>query len=170
MTSSSSVFALSSNFRMFTDQCRRVMSRLIRSAQQRLLLDGYDIDMHLSPRYDPWDQRLCAVPDGYLFHALHRRTACIVTDRIVRFTADGLALKSGQQLPADVVVTATGLTMLAFGGRHLVVDETPWRFRRRSRQGQMLGGVPNFAYPIGYTNSSWTFQDRPRSRAPLPGA
>jgi len=87
------VFALSTNFRMFTDQCRRVMSRLICSTQQRLLPDGYD--MHLTPRYDPWDQRLCAVPDGYLFHALHRPTACIVTDTIVGFTADGLALKLG---------------------------------------------------------------------------
>ncbi|WP_370123466.1 flavin-containing monooxygenase [Streptacidiphilus sp. MAP12-33] len=133
--------------------------RVIRRTNARLLPPDYPVDEHFNPPYDPWDQRLCVVPDGDLFHAIRRGEASVVTDRIARFTERGLALESGRELEADVVVTATGLDVQAMGGITLSVDGREVRLAETvSYKGMMLSGVPNFAYAIGYTNSSWTLK------------
>ena len=107
------------------------------------LPEGYDIDRHFSPRYDPWDQRLCLVPDGDLFRALRRGTAEIVTDTIARFTKSGILLTSGTELPADIIVTATGLNLLMLGGIELKVDGVPVEVSEAmTYKGMMLEDVP----------------------------
>ena len=120
---------------------------------------GYDIDTHFKPQYNPWDQRLCLVPDGDLFRAISDGSASVVTDSIDAFTERGIRLTSGAELEADLIVTATGLNMLAFGGIELAVDgrviELP---ETMSYKGMMLSGVPNFAFTLGYTNASWTLK------------
>ena len=97
----------------------RVVRRLIRALTKHQLPDGYAIDTHFKPRYSPWEERLCAVPDGDLFKAISDGSASVVTDQIVRFTERGILLESGRELEADVIVTATGLNLLAFGGMNL---------------------------------------------------
>jgi cation diffusion facilitator CzcD-associated flavoprotein CzcO len=136
-----------------------VMKRLVRKRQEALLPAGYDIDTHFTPAYNPWDQRLCLVPNGDLFEALGEGSAKIVTDHIDTFTETGIRLRSGEELKADVIVTATGLNLLALGGielsvdgREIVLGET------MSYKGMMLSGVPNMALAVGYTNASWTLK------------
>ncbi|RLV48140.1 NAD(P)/FAD-dependent oxidoreductase [Nocardioides mangrovicus] len=132
---------------------------LVRKANVAQLPQGYDVDTHFRPRYDPWDQRLCLVPDGDLFAAVRRGGAEVVTDTIETFTAEGIRLGSGRELAADVVVSATGLNLLAFGGVELVVDGEPLHLPDTvAYQGMMLSGVPNFVFTIGYTNASWTLK------------
>ncbi len=135
------------------------MRKLIRKGTVRQLPEGYDVDTHFKPSYNPWDQRLCLVPDGDLFRTIRHGDADVVTDHVEHFTEKGLRLRSGRELEADVVVTATGLNLLAFGGMDLVVDgekvELP---RTMAYKGMMLSGVPNFAYVVGYTNASWTLK------------
>jgi cation diffusion facilitator CzcD-associated flavoprotein CzcO len=132
---------------------------MIRKAQEQLLPPGYDIDAHFAPRYNPWDQRLCLVPDGDLFKAIGRGQASVVTDQIAEFTESGLRLRSGAELEADIVVTATGLRLLAFGGLELAVDGRAIKLpETMAYKGMMLSGVPNFAFTIGYTNASWTLK------------
>ncbi len=133
--------------------------RLIRRITEKQLPAHIDVDEHFKPAYDPWDQRLCAVPDGDLFKALRAGTAEIATDGIETFTKAGLKLTSGRELEADVIVTATGLNLQLFGGAELVVDgERVPVSERLAYKGMMLSGVPNFAFAIGYTNSSWTLK------------
>ncbi|MGN0065269.1 MAG: flavin-containing monooxygenase [Nocardioides sp.] len=133
--------------------------QLIRKGNVELLPEGYDVDTHFNPRYDPWDQRLCLVPDGDLFKALGSGSADVVTDTIETFTETGIQLTSGEHLDADVVVTATGLTLLAFGGIELVVDDDKVELPDHvAYRGLMLSEVPNFAFTIGYTNASWTLK------------
>ncbi|GIF74808.1 flavin-containing monooxygenase [Asanoa siamensis] len=133
--------------------------RLIRRLNARSLPPGYPVDEHFRPPYNPWDQRLCLVPDGDLFAAIRAGTAEMVTDHIDRFTADGILLASGRHLPADVIVTATGLNVQALGGITLTVDGVPVRVNDTiAYKGMMLSGVPNFAFIVGYTNSSWTLK------------
>jgi monooxygenase len=133
--------------------------RLIRWVNARQLPQGYPVDEHFNPPYDPWDQRLCAVPDGDLFRAIRGGKASVVTDRIVTFTEKGVLLESGRELEADIVVTATGLSVQAFGGAALTVDRRPVHLPDTvAYKGMMLSGVPNFAFAIGYTNSSWTLK------------
>jgi cation diffusion facilitator CzcD-associated flavoprotein CzcO len=135
------------------------MKRLLRKVLHAELPAGYDIDRHFSPRYDPWDQRLCLVPDGDLFRAIRGGRASVVTDEIASFTERGLQLASGQELEADVVVTATGLNLQMFGGMALEVDGEPVVLpSRMTYKGMMLEDVPNFAFALGYTNSSWTLK------------
>ncbi|MDH2443720.1 NAD(P)/FAD-dependent oxidoreductase [Amnibacterium sp. CER49] len=135
------------------------MRALLKQAQVRALPEGFDVETHLTPRYGPWDERLCAVPDGDLFRAIRRGRADIVTDRIERVERDGLALASGARLPADVIVTATGLNVLAIGGMRLSVDGRAVELAETlAYKGMMLSGVPNFALTIGYTNASWTLK------------
>ncbi len=137
----------------------RLVKRLIRTALVRQLPAGYDVDTHFKPRYDPWDQRMCMVPDGDLFKAIARGRASIVTDQIDTFTETGVKLASGEQLEADVIVTATGLNLLAFGGVELAVEGAPVELPRTiAYKGMMLSDVPNFAFTIGYTNASWTLK------------
>ena len=131
----------------------------IRQMAVKQLPDGYDVDTHFKPAYNPWDQRLCLVPDGDLFKAIRDGHASVVTDRITSFTEGGLRLESGAELAADIVVTATGLQLLAFGGTELAVDGRPVRLpETMAYKGMMLSGVPNFAFTIGYTNASWTLK------------
>ncbi|HJQ47222.1 MAG TPA: NAD(P)/FAD-dependent oxidoreductase [Amycolatopsis sp.] len=132
---------------------------LIRNATIRMLPAGYDVDTHFKPRYQPWDQRLCFVPDGDLFRAIRHGKASVVTGRVAEFTGNGLRLESGDELEADVVVTATGLRLLAFGGMKITVDGRPIDLpETMAYKGMMLSGVPNFAFTIGYTNASWTLK------------
>ncbi|QNS03078.1 alpha/beta fold hydrolase [Streptomyces xanthii] len=114
---------------------------------------------HFTPAYDPWDQRLCAVPDGDLFKAVRAGTARVVTDHIDRFVPEGVRLRSGEVLPADIVVTATGLRLLPFGGIRPRVDGKEADLSERFIwQGAMISGIPNFAVCVGYTNASWTLR------------
>jgi cation diffusion facilitator CzcD-associated flavoprotein CzcO len=136
-----------------------LMKRLLRRGVVKALPPGYDVDTHFKPRYDPWDQRLCLVPDADLFEALHDGSAEIVTDRIATFIADGIELESGRELKADVVVTATGLNLLFLGGMRVSVDgEERDMARALTYKGTMLSDLPNFAYTLGYTNASWTLK------------
>ncbi|MFR9750075.1 flavin-containing monooxygenase [Nocardia sp. 004] len=135
------------------------MRKRIRGWQQRWLPEGYDIDTHFTPRYDPWDQRLCIAPGGDFFRAIRHGNLDMVTDRIETFTESGLRLTSGVTLEADIVVTATGLNLLAFGDVEFVVDGAPVEMAANmSYKGMMLSGVPNFAYVLGYPNASWTLK------------
>ncbi|HUB72956.1 MAG TPA: NAD(P)/FAD-dependent oxidoreductase [Solirubrobacteraceae bacterium] len=137
----------------------RLVRRLLRAGVKRQLPPGYAVDVHFNPRYDPWDQRLCVVPDGDLFKALSRGDAAIVTDRVETLTERGIRLVSGRELEADVVVTATGMNLLAFGGVELSVDGEPVALAQKlAFKAMMLGDVPNFAFAVGYTNSSWTLK------------
>jgi monooxygenase len=137
----------------------RLVRRLIRAMAKRQLPAGYPVDTHFKPRYNPWDERLCAVPDGDLFKAISDGKASVVTDRIARFTPRGILLESGTELEADVIVTATGLSLLAFGGMALTIDgERVALSETLAYKSMMLSGVPNFAFAVGYTNSSWTLK------------
>jgi monooxygenase len=136
-----------------------LMKRLVRKRQEGLLPAGFDIDKHFTPSYDPWDQRLCLVPNGDLFKALAEGRASVVTDHIDTFTEGGIKLRSGAELQADVVVTATGLNLLALGGIELAVDGREVALgETMSYKGMMLSGVPNMAFAVGYTNASWTLK------------
>ncbi|OBC00244.1 MULTISPECIES: flavin-containing monooxygenase [unclassified Gordonia (in: high G+C Gram-positive bacteria)] len=133
--------------------------KVIRKVNQVLLPDGYDVDTHFNPPYNPWDQRLCAVPDADLFKTIRSGKASVVTDRIKSFTEKGLLLESGTELEADIVVTATGLNVRLFGGMDLSLDDEPVVLRDHViYRGMMLSGVPNLALAVGYTNSSWTLK------------
>jgi monooxygenase len=136
-----------------------LMKGLLRRGVRRALPAGYDVDTHFTPRYDPWDQRMCFVPDGDLFAALSSGRASVATGTIDTFTADGVRLASGEEITADIVVTATGLNLLPVGGMALTVDgESVDLARTVSYKGMMLSGVPNFALTVGYTNASWTLK------------
>jgi cation diffusion facilitator CzcD-associated flavoprotein CzcO len=146
------IYQLSQRFPNF------VKRRLIRKARKRLGAD-FDVDTHFTPRYRPWEQRMCLIPDADMFVAIKAGRAGVVTDQIETFTEKGILLKSGKELQADIIVTATGLAMQAFGGMELTVD------KRRVDPGQvlaykgvMISGVPNFASVFGYINASWTLK------------
>ena len=135
------------------------MRKLLRRGVQRALPPGYDVDTHFNPSYDPWDQRLCLVPDADLFKAISSGRAEIVTDRIETFTEAGIELESGAELDADVIVTATGLNLLFLGGMSVSVDgEEVDPSSAMTYKGMMLSDVPNFAFTLGYTNASWTLK------------
>jgi cation diffusion facilitator CzcD-associated flavoprotein CzcO len=136
-----------------------LVKRLLRKHVERQLPGGYDIDKHFTPRYDPWDQRLCVVPNGDLFKAIRAGTVSMVTDTIDTFTRNGLRLRSGAELEADLVISATGLELLFLGGVELFVDgEAVDQTSLLTYKGMMLEGVPNLAVAIGYTNASWTLK------------
>jgi cation diffusion facilitator CzcD-associated flavoprotein CzcO len=142
--------------------CRRAperMRKLLRKGVASRLPAGYDVDRHFNPSYAPWDQRLCLVPDGDLFTALSSGRASVVTDRIDTFTETGIRLQSGEQLDADIVITATGLNMQVLGGISFTVDGEPVNIADTvAYKGMMLSGVPNMALTVGYTNASWTLK------------
>jgi len=148
--------------------CRRapgVMRRFIQRGVAKALGDGHDVKTNFSPPYNPWDQRLCLVPDGDLFKAIRAGRASIVTDRIETFTERGVALHSGREIEADIIVTATGLKIKLFGGIALSVDGQPVEpAKALLYKGMMLDGVPNFAAASGYTNASWTLKCELTSR------
>ena len=135
------------------------MKSMLRNAAIRMLPKDFDVDTHLSPSYNPWDERLCMTPDADLYQAIKRGKVEIVTDRIDRITPTGIQLASGKTLDADIIVSATGLNILAIGGVTLTVDGSPVTLADTlTYKGMMLDGVPNFAMTIGYTNASWTLK------------
>jgi cation diffusion facilitator CzcD-associated flavoprotein CzcO len=137
----------------------QIVKSALRKAAARSLPPGYDVDTHFTPRYQPWDQRLCLAPDGDLFGAIRKGRASVVTDRVKEFTETGVRLESGTELDADIVVTATGLRLLALGGIRITVDGRDVKLpETMAYKGMMLSGVPNFAFTIGYTNASWTLK------------
>jgi cation diffusion facilitator CzcD-associated flavoprotein CzcO len=136
-----------------------LMKRLIRKGVEGQLPAGYDVDTDFSPRYDPWDQRLCLVPDADLFAAIRSGSTSIITATVATFTETGVRLTSGEELDADIIVTATGLTMVALGGMTIAVDGAEIDLGRTvAYKGMMFSGIPNLAAAIGYTNASWTLR------------
>lgn len=135
------------------------MRSWIHRLQTRWLPPGYDIDTHFNPRYNPWDQRLCLVPNGDLFRAIRQGKLDMVTDHIDTFTETGLHLTSGRDLQADIIITATGLNLIPFGGIDLIVDGRKISLpEAMAYKAMMLSDVPNYAFIIGYTNASWTLK------------
>ena len=136
----------------------RVKAAIIDMVQKALGPD-YDVATHFTPSYNPWDQRLCLVPDSDLFDTIKSGRASVVTDQIATFTENGLKLKSGQQLDADIIVTATGLKLLFLAGLEFTVDGERVDFPKRfTYKGMMYNDVPNLAASFGYTNASWTLK------------
>lgn len=145
-------------FRVCRHKPQFAKSALIKQVR-RQLGPGFDVETHFTPRYNPWEQRLCLVPDGDLFKAIRAQRASVVTDRIESFTESGLKLASGAELPADLVVTATGLKLKVVGGAELFVDGRKLEPAELvNYKGIMFAGVPNFASIFGYTNASWTLK------------
>jgi monooxygenase len=137
----------------------KAMRKLIRWVNAKQLPEGYPVDEHFNPPYGPWEQRLCIVPDGDLFRTLRNGQASIVTDRITTFTETGVQLESGRHLEADIIITATGLVVQAFGDVTVTVDGEQIDLAGTiAYKGMMLSGVPNLAFAIGYTNASWTLK------------
>ena len=135
------------------------MKRFLIDQVQRALGPDHPVDPDFTPRYDPWDQRLCLVPENDLFVAIREGKADVVTDTVECFTETGIRLGSGAELPADLVVTATGLELLFLGGSEVVVDGRAIEVAAEmSFKGMMLSGVPNLAFTVGYTNASWTLR------------
>ncbi len=145
-------------YRMTRTKPDKVRDLLIGGVRQELGPD-YDVGTHFTPRYNPWDQRLCLVPDADLFGAIKGGRAAVVTDTVERFTPTGIRLASGVELPADVVVTATGLKLIALGGMAVTVDGRAVKTGDcLSYKGMMFSGVPNLALTLGYINASWTLR------------
>ena len=145
-------------YRLARRRPQLVKRRLVEMAGD-LAGPGCDANVHFSPRYDPWDQRICLVPDADLFQAIRKGSASVVTDTIERFTAEGIRLASGTTLPADVVVVATGLKLNVLGDIAIAVDGKPVRpGDAMAYKGMMLSDVPNLALTFGYTNASWTLR------------
>ncbi|MCV6598731.1 MAG: NAD(P)/FAD-dependent oxidoreductase, partial [Mangrovicoccus sp.] len=139
--------------------------RLIRWLNARQLPKDFDLSQHLNPPYEPWDQRLCTVPDNDLFQAISSGAASITTGKIERFCQDGVLMTDGQKIDADMIVTATGLNLKFFGDIELEVDGMPVNFADRLiYKGMMLDGLPNFCFSFGYTASSWTLKIDPLCR------
>ena len=137
----------------------KLARRIIRAVNAKMLPTGYDVDTHFKPTYDPWDQRLCAVPDADLFRTIGTGKATVVTDKIARFTKTGILLESGRELNADIIVTATGLKLQLFGGIEVSVDgEVTNAHDCLVYKSFMLSGIPNLGFMFGYTNSSWTLK------------
>jgi cation diffusion facilitator CzcD-associated flavoprotein CzcO len=136
-----------------------MMKRLITGGARQALGPTFDVDKHFTPTYNPWDQRLCLVPNGDLFRAIKAGRAAVVTDHIDTFTERGIKLKSGAELEADLIVSATGLELQVLGGMSVSVDGRRIDFSRElTYKGMMYEGVPNLASAFGYTNASWTLK------------
>jgi cation diffusion facilitator CzcD-associated flavoprotein CzcO len=145
-------------YRLARRRPERVKQAIIDLARGELGPD-YDVGTHFTPRYNPWDQRLCLVPDSDLFLAIRSGKASVVTDQIDTFTEKGLKLRSGAELDADIIVTATGLKLILLGGLTVSVDGVPADLpKSMSYKGMMFSDVPNLASAFGYTNASWTLK------------
>jgi len=141
--------------RRFPQRVKRALMAQVR----HYVGDRFDVDTHFNPDYNPWDQRLCVVPDADLFKAIRTGEVTVVTDHIDRFTSTGIRLRSGEELQADLVVTATGLQMQFAGGMQLAVDGQPVDLANTIvYKGMMASDVPNCAVAMGYTNASWTLK------------
>jgi monooxygenase len=137
----------------------KYMRKTLMTMAQRRLPEGYDVEKHFGPRYNPWDERLCVAPNGDLFKTIREGKADVVTDTIDQFTETGVRLDSGEELQADIIITATGLNMRLFGGAAILRNGEPVDLTKSmSYKGMMLSGMPNMAFTIGYTNASWTLK------------
>ncbi|WP_029116160.1 NAD(P)/FAD-dependent oxidoreductase [Mycobacterium sp. URHB0044] len=135
------------------------MRKTLMTMAQRRLPEGFDVEKHFGPSYNPWDQRLCLAPNGDIFKAIRHGKADVVTDTIERFTETGIKLNSGDELQADIIITATGLNLRLFGGAAIRRNGEPVDLTKSmSYKGMMLSGMPNMAFTIGYTNASWTLK------------
>ncbi len=136
----------------------QVKNALLKGVRQALGED-FDVDTHFTPTYNPWDQRLCLVPNGDLFEAIRNGSASVVTDHIQRFDENGIVLQSGDRVDADIIVTATGLNLVSLGEVSFTVDGRPVNFAETwSYKGCAYSGVPNLASSFGYINASWTLR------------
>ncbi|MFT6956256.1 MAG: monooxygenase [Halieaceae bacterium] len=136
----------------------KVKRQLLNDVRKELGQD-YDVDKHFTPSYNPWDQRLCLVPNSDLFHSIRSGKARVVTDHIESFTENGIQLKSGEFLEADIIVSATGLELVVMGGASFSVDGSPVEFSKEwTYKGLMVSGVPNLVSTFGYVNASWTLR------------
>ena len=157
--------AFSTAFYQFCRRRPQSARKLLNGLATKVLGDPQLVADHFTPTYDPWDQRLCAIPSGDLFRAVKKGTAEVVTDHVDSFVPEGIRLRSGRVLEADIIVTATGLRLRAFGG---IAPRVDGREIELSEQyvwnGAMVSGIPNFAVCIGYTNASWTLRGDLTSR------
>jgi len=145
-------------FRLARSRPEKTKERLLGLVREQLGPD-YDMETHFTPRYNPWEQRLCLVPDNDMFESIRAGKASVVTDTIESFTENGLKLGSGETLEADIIVTATGLNLQMLGGAEIIVDgEKIETGKTHAYKGTMLSGVPNLAFVFGYTNASWTLR------------
>ncbi len=145
-------------YKQTRQQPEKIKNILIDMVRQELG-DDYDVEKHFTPQYNPWDQRLCLVPNSDLFKAIKSGKAEVITDRIDTFTEQGILLKSGTELTADIIVTATGLNLLVLGGVEFFVDQQPVNFNQTyTYKGIMYSDVPNLVSIFGYVNASWTLR------------
>jgi len=152
-------FLLAHLFYKFSKAFPNASKRLLIKGVKRALPDDIDVQKHFTPKYNPWDQRLCLVPDGDLFEALKQENCHIETDHIDQFESNGIRLKSGKFLEADIIVSATGLSIQVIGGVQLNVNGKPVDFGKSYvYKSIMISDVPNFAVILGYTNASWTLK------------
>lgn len=160
-------YAITRRKNIFRSQMIYRRTRTAPDKVRKLLLDGvreqlgddYDVDTHFTPTYDPWDQRLCLVPNGDLFKAIKDESASVVTDHIEAFTSSGIQLKSGQHLEADIIVTATGLKLVTLGEMAFSVDGDEVDFSKTyTYKGLAYSNVPNLVSTFGYINASWTLR------------
>ena len=141
--------------RKYPVQAKARMVQMVRAA----LGPGFDVERHFTPTYKPWDQRVCLVPDGDLFDSLRAGRSSVVTDQIDSFTEQGIRLQSGQELPADIVITATGLQLNVLGDVTISLGGVPVDLSQALvYKGMMYSGLPNLANTFGYTNASWTLK------------
>jgi monooxygenase len=135
------------------------MRKMLLTMAKRRLPEGYDVEKHFGPSYKVWDQRLCLAPNGDLFKTIRKGQADVVTDTIDRFTKTGIKLSSGDELQADIIITATGLNLQLFGGAKIRRNGMPVELNDlMAYKGMMLTDMPNMAFTIGYTNASWTLK------------
>ncbi len=143
----------------FSRRFPKYMRETLMTMAKRRLPAGYDVEKHFGPHYKPWDERLCLAPNGDLFRTIRKGQADVVTDSIDRFTETGIRLKSGEELAADIIVTATGLNLQLFGGAVIRRNGEPVNLHdTMAYKGMMLTDLPNMAFTIGYTNASWTLK------------
>ncbi|RYZ23119.1 MAG: NAD(P)/FAD-dependent oxidoreductase [Chitinophagaceae bacterium] len=135
------------------------VKKLVVKSAAKQLAPGFEVEKHFSPKYNPWDQRFCVVPDGDLFRAIRSGKAGVVTDEIARFSENGIVLQSGDELRADIIVLATGLNLRLLGGAEIFVDERKVEPNASMiYKGMMVSDVPNLSLAFGYTNASWTLK------------
>lgn len=147
----------------FYDICKKYpafMKKLLIGQVRKALPKNYDVEKHFSPRYGPWDQRVCLIPSGDLFKAIRNGSCSMATDHIHGFDETGIALRSGERLDADIIISATGLKLQLLGGIQVSVDGVPKDLSASVayKSGVMLSDVPNLAFVFGYTNASWTLK------------
>jgi cation diffusion facilitator CzcD-associated flavoprotein CzcO len=152
------IFLQSWGFKKARKYPKKVKAFLINLVKDHLP-DGFDVNKHFTPPYNPWEQRLCLVPDGDLFNAINDGKASVVTEHIDEFTNDGIKLKSGEELKADIIVTATGLNMIVCSNISITVDGKDIDISKSmTYKGMMISHVPNAVFTFGYTNASWTLR------------